>query len=111
MVYSLAGKFTAADIAKDVAPVGKRTGGQVRRRQVPENTDLEKILKDKGIQDRHRYRHRRPTAPCSTPRSGAALRGLNVIVPVDGISSARIIYAEQFTAWQLAQRAGASANR
>ena len=33
--------------------------------------------------------------------SGAALRGVNVIVPVDGISSADP-YTEQFSVWQLA---------
>ena len=32
--------------------------------------------------------------------SGAALRGLKVIVPVDG-TSADILYAEQYTAWHL----------
>jgi nicotinamidase-related amidase len=32
--------------------------------------------------------------------SGAALRGLKVIVPVDGISSLDT-YSEQFSAWQL----------
>ena len=49
VVYSIAGKFTAADIAKDVAP---QSGEPVVKSHADKflHTDLEKILKDKGIQ-------------------------------------------------------------
>ena len=37
--------------------------------------------------------------------AAAALNGLNVIVPVDGVSSSEI-YSEQYTAWHLANAPG-----
>jgi nicotinamidase-related amidase len=63
-------------------------------------TDLEKILKDKGIQN---------VITVGTAANGAVLltgtdagiRGFNVIVPVDGLSSVDA-YSEQFSVWQLA---------
>jgi nicotinamidase-related amidase len=37
--------------------------------------------------------------------TGAALRGYNVVVPVDGFSSSSV-YAEQYTAWHLVNAPG-----
>jgi nicotinamidase-related amidase len=67
-------------------------------------TDLEKILKDKGI---------KTVIVAGTAGNGAvlytaseaAMRGFNVIVPVDGLPSSTA-YAEQFTVWQLANGPG-----
>lgn len=68
------------------------------------HTDLEKILKDKGV---------KTVIVTGTSANGAALytasaaglRDLNVIVPVDGISASDL-YSEQFTVWQLAHGPG-----
>jgi nicotinamidase-related amidase len=67
------------------------------------NTDLEKMLKDKGIAG---------VIVVGTLASGgvlhtasqAALRGFKVVVPVDGMSSPNLdaLYTEQYTAWHLA---------
>ena len=64
------------------------------------NTDLERMLKDKGIQTVITVGSAANGAVLYTA-SSAALRGFKVIVPVDGISSDDL-YTEQFTAWQLA---------
>ncbi len=64
------------------------------------NTDLDKILKDKGIQTVITIGTAAHGAVLSTA-SAAGLRGLKVIVPVDGVT-AESAYAEQYTAWHLA---------
>ena len=103
VVYSLGGTTTTADILPDVAPV---TGEPSVLSRVDKftGTDLEKILKDKGI---------RSVIVTGTAAHGAvlytgstaALKGLNVIVPVDGMSSEDLYY-EQATAWLLAKGTG-----
>ena len=60
-------------------------------------TDLEKILKDKGMTTVITVGTSAQGAVLYTA-SGAALRGLKVIVPVDG-SSSESLYAEQAAAW------------
>ena len=62
------------------------------------------ILKDKGIQTVIVTGTAANAAVLYTS-TGAALRGLKVIVPVDSIS-ARDLYAEQLTVWQLAHGRG-----
>ena len=57
VVYSIAGKYEAADIAKDVAPAANDPTIKSKADKFL-NTDLEKILKDKGIQNGHRNGHR-----------------------------------------------------
>ena len=103
MVYSIAGKFTAADIAKDVAPQAANRWSN-RMPTSSSHTDLEKILKDKGIQTVIVTGTSANGAVLYTG-SGAALRGMKVIVPVDGLSS-KDLYAEQLTVWQLAHGPG-----
>jgi nicotinamidase-related amidase len=85
VVYSIIANTTTADVIKDVAPEANephvKSGPNKFR-----NTELEKILKDKGITT---------VIVTGTAANGAvlqtsiaaALRGLNVIVPVDGLSS------------------------
>ena len=63
-------------------------------------TDLEKILKDRGIETVIAMGTAAHGAVLFTA-SGAALRGMRVIVPVDGMS-AEPAYPEQYTAWHLA---------
>jgi nicotinamidase-related amidase len=63
------------------------------------NTELERILKDGGIKTVIAIGTAAHGAVLYTA-SGAALRGMQVIVPVDGIS-ADSPYSEQYTAWHL----------
>ena len=97
VIYSLGtlGKDIVEGLApKDGEPVVKSGADKFI------NTDLEKILKDKGITS---------VIVVGTLANGgvfytaseAALRGFNVAVPVDGMSSPNL-YAEQYTAWHLA---------
>ncbi len=71
------------------------------------NTDLEKILKDGGVQTVIAIGTAAQGAVLYTA-SGAALRGMKVIVPVDGMSDTP--YSEQYTAWHLANAPVVSRN-
>lgn len=85
VVYSLIANTTAADVIKDVAP----QAGEPSVLSGPDkfrNTDLEKILKDKGITTVITVGTAANGAVLYTA-SGAAFRGMNVIVPVDGMSA------------------------
>lgn len=103
VVYSLAGKGTPADVMPDIAPAA---GEPSVRASVDKfaGTDLEKILKDKGIQSVIVTGTAAHGAVLYTG-SAAALRGMNVIVPVDGMASEDLYY-EQATAWLLAKGTG-----
>ncbi len=97
VIYSLVGG-TAADIFQEVAP----QGGEPIFTSGPDKflgTDLEKVLKDKGVQTVIIVGTAAEGAVLYTS-SGAALRGLKVVVPVDGMASGNP-YAEQYTAWHL----------
>ena len=96
VVYSFISNTTGADVVKDLAPLGS----EPTVRSGPDkfiNTDLDKILKDKGIQT---------VIVTGTASNGAVLftaaaaafRGMNVIVPVDGMS-AQDRYADLTTAY------------
>ena len=103
VVYSLAGKTTTDDIIKDIAPAA---GEPSVRSSVDKfaGSDLEKILKDKGIQSVIVTGTGAHGAVLYTG-SVAALKGFNVIVPVDGMSSEDLYY-EQASAWLLAKGTG-----
>jgi nicotinamidase-related amidase len=103
VIYSVAGKFEAKDIVKDVAPIGAEPVVKSKADKFL-NTDLEKILKDKGIETVI-VTGTAANGGVLYTGSGAALRGLKVIIPVDGMSSTDL-YAEQLTAWQLAHGPG-----
>jgi nicotinamidase-related amidase len=98
VIYSLSAGATTADIAKELKPLGDEpvvTSG-------PDKflwTDLEKILKEKGIKTVIVTGTAAHGAVLYTA-SGAALRGLQVVVPVDGLS-AENLYPEQYTVWHL----------
>ena len=95
MVYSIIANSTPADVIKDVAPRSRRavvlSGPDKFLR-----TDLEKILKDKGIKTVIVAGTASNGAVLYTA-SGAAFRGMNVIVPVDGMSAVEP-YADLSTA-------------
>lgn len=99
VIYSLGPTGNPPDILDVLAP----KNGEPLVKSGPDkfvNTDLEKMLKDKGITSvivagtlAHGGMMHTATA--------AALRKFKVIVPVDGMSSVEL-YAEQYTAWHLA---------
>jgi nicotinamidase-related amidase len=96
--YSLVKGATAADILPPVAPIGGEpmvTSGTDKFL----GTDLEATLKAKGIKTVIILGVVAQGAVLTTATE-AALRGFEVVVPVDGVSSDQI-YAEQFTAWNL----------
>jgi nicotinamidase-related amidase len=64
------------------------------------NTDLEKILRDRGIKTVIVTGTAAEGAVLNTA-AVASLRGFKVIVPVDAASSV-LPYSEQYTAWHLA---------
>jgi nicotinamidase-related amidase len=85
VVYSIIANSTPADVIKDVAPLADEPhvlSGPDKFR----NTDLEKILKDKGITTVIAVGTSSNGAVLYTA-SGAAFRGMNVIIPVDGMSA------------------------
>jgi nicotinamidase-related amidase len=103
VVHSLFGQATAADLFQEVAPQGDeqlvKSGANKFLR-----TDLEKILKDKGITTVIVTGTVAHGAVLNTA-AAAALLGLKVVLPVDGVS-AENTYAEQYTAWHLANAPG-----
>lgn len=103
VIYSISTSATPADILKELAPLD----GEPMVKTSSDKffgTDLEKILKDKGINT---------VVVVGTAAHGvvlltgseAALRGFKVIVPVDGMSSENT-YFEQYTAYHLANAPG-----
>lgn len=96
VIYSLIRNTTGADVIKDVAPAA----GEASVLSGPDkflNTDLEKILKEKGITTVITAGTAANGAVLFTA-AGAAFRGMNVVVPVDGISSVEP-YADLTTVW------------
>ena len=99
VVYSIIANTTTADVIKDVAPME----GEPYVQAGPDKflrTDLEKILKDKGIETVIVTGTASNGAVLFTG-AGAAMRGLKVIVPVDGMSAAEP-YADLTTAYTFA---------
>jgi nicotinamidase-related amidase len=98
VIFSLGGGGKPADIAQDLAPAGDEpiVSSGVDKFM---GTDLEKILKEKGIATVIVVGTAAHGAVVYTA-SGAAMRGMKVIVPVDGVS-AETSYVEQYVAWHL----------
>jgi nicotinamidase-related amidase len=89
VIYSIIAKSTPADVIKDVAP----HADEPHVLSGPDkfiNTNLDKILKDKGIKTVIAVGTSSNGAVLFTA-AGAAFRGMNVIIPVDGMSSANEI--------------------
>ena len=89
VIYSIINKTTTADVIKDVAP----QADEPHVLSGPDkflHTDLEKILKDKGIKTVIAVGTSSNGAVLFTA-SGAAFRGMNVVVPVDGMSSVDVL--------------------
>lgn len=95
VIYTLSGTTTAADVIKDVAPVA---GDPVLPSFGPDKfmgNDMEKILKDRAIKTVIATGTGAHTSVLYTG-AGAALRGYDVIVPIDAIASDQA-YQEQYT--------------
>jgi nicotinamidase-related amidase len=102
VIYSLGRAGAIADILPEVAPLG----GEPLVRSLSDKfygTELEKILKDKGIKTVIIVGTAAHGAVLYTS-SSAVFRGFQVIVPVDGMSENT--YVEQYTAWHLANVPG-----
>lgn len=106
VIYSYVNSGTLADTLPEIAP----KGGEPAVQSGPDkffNTDLEKILKDHGI---------KTVIVTGTAAHGAvlhtgdeaAIRGFNVIVPVDGMS-AEDAYIERYVAYNFAHAPQVSA--
>ena len=104
IINTTAGSGPVADILPPFAP---KSGEAVLTGTVADkfiHTDLEQLLKDRGITTVVTVGTSAQGAVLYTA-SGAALRGLKVIVPVDG-SSSESLYAEQAAAWLLTHAPG-----
>ena len=103
VVYSTTGRGTPADILPKVKP---NSGEPVVKSSVDKffNTDLEKYLLEKGIKSVIIVGTAAEGAVLHTA-TGAAMRSLEVIVPVDGMSSSTL-YAEQYVCWHLLNAPG-----
>jgi nicotinamidase-related amidase len=99
VVYSLTRDAKETDIRSEVAP----TGSEPVVKSGPDKffgTDLETILKDRGVTTVITVGTAANGAVLYTA-SGAAFRGLKVVVPTDGMS-ADDVFSEHYTAWHLA---------
>ena len=99
IVHSLSPGAEVKNIAEELAPLN----GEPVVSSGPDKflaTDLEKILKEKNIETVIVVGTAAHGAVLYTA-SGAALRGMNVIVPVDGLS-AESLFPELYTIWNLA---------
>jgi nicotinamidase-related amidase len=106
VVYSLSPGAKAADISTELTPLEVEpvvTSGPDKFL----GTDLEKILKEKKIETVIVTGTAAHGAVLNTA-SGAAFRGMNVIVPVDGIS-AESLFPELYVVWNLANAPRVSA--
>ena len=103
VIYSVAGKYEASEIIKDLAPAANDPRVKSKSDKFL-NADLEKNLKDKGIQTVIVTGNSANGAVLYTG-TGAALRDLKVIVPVDAMS-ANEPFEELITVWQLAHGPG-----
>lgn len=98
VVYSIIRNTTTKDIWEDVAPKGDEPWVQSGVDKFF-GTDLEKILADKGIKTVITVGTAAHGAVLYTA-SAAALRGMQVVVPVDGVT-AEDTYFEQYVVYNL----------
>ena len=107
VVYALAGKATRKEVWPEVAPL-ENEPSVLSSVDKFRNTDLQKILADKGIKTVIVTGTAAHGAVLYTG-STAALMGMNVVVPVD-LMSAETIYHEQYVAAHFATAPGVSQN-
>jgi len=103
VVYSLGGNGNPGDIQPEIAPAA----GDPVVKSGPDkflHTNLGDLLSDKGIKTVIVTGTGSEGAVLDTG-TDAALHGMNVVVPVDGMSSTEL-YAEQYVAWHLTHAPG-----
>ena len=100
VVYSLPGQATVADLL--IAPMAGEPGVRAGANKFL-GTDLAKILADRGVKTVIVTGTAAHGAVLNTA-SAAALMGMKVILPVDGMSADA--FAEMYTAWHLANGPG-----
>lgn len=107
VAHSLTSTATPEDIVPELAPINIEP---IVRSSIDKfyKTDLEKILSEKGIKSVVIAGTAAHGAVLHTA-TGASIRGLNVIIPVDGMS-ADIPFAEQYTAWHILNSPGTRRN-
>ena len=107
VAHSVTGTTKAEDILKEVAP---KAGEPVVQSSVDKfrNTDLEKYLKEKGIQSVIVVGTAAHGAVLNTA-TGAVLRGMKVILPVDGVSASDA-FTEQYVAFHMTSAPAVSQN-
>lgn len=103
VIYSLTRNAREADIREELSP---QTGEPIVKSGVDKfyGTELQGILEAKGIRTVILAGTSAHGAVLHTA-TGAALRGLKVIVPVDGMSAGNP-YVEQYTSWHLENSPG-----
>ncbi len=103
VVYTLTRSAEPEDIREEVKPESDEpvVGSGVDKFY---STGLEKILEEKGVRTVILVGTSSNGAVLHTA-TGAAARGLDVVVPVDGMSASDA-YAEQYTAWHLVNAPG-----
>jgi nicotinamidase-related amidase len=100
VLYTLAGTSKRTDIIKEVAPLDAEQSLSGAGPDKFVGIELDAILKGKNIKTLIAVGTAAEGAVLHTA-AGAAFRGYDAVVPVDGMSSTNI-YAEQYTAWHLA---------
>jgi nicotinamidase-related amidase len=98
VVHTLSGTTTPADIVKELTP---KNGEPAFNAPIDKfyNNDLEKSLKDRGV-DTVILTGTSANGAVLFTAGGAAVRGFKVIVPVDGMPGDGV-YQEQFAAWNI----------
>lgn len=99
VVYSLTHNGNPRDIVRQLTPL---PGDPIVKSNVDKfyETNLDKTLREKDIKTVIVTGFAANGAVLHTAAS-AAFHGYNVIVPVDCMSTANILYAEQYTAWHM----------
>jgi nicotinamidase-related amidase len=101
VIYSIAGSgATPASILSELTPASGETVLPALGPDKFIGSDLEKMLKDKGIKAVIAVGTQAQTSVLHTA-GAAALRGFKVVVPVDGMSADEA-FPELYTAWHLA---------
>jgi nicotinamidase-related amidase len=103
VIHSITSAATPADVLKEVAPL---EGEPIVKAPADKffGTDLEKILKEKGIKTVIVTGTAAQGAVLNTG-SQAAFRGIKVVIPVEGMSAENTYY-EQYTAHHMATAPG-----
>jgi nicotinamidase-related amidase len=107
VLHTLAGTTTVADIPDSVKPIGSEQAFKAGPDKFI-NSDLDKILKEKGITTVMLVGTAANGAELHTA-SGAAMRGYKVIVPVDGMPGDSP-FTEAYSIWHMTHAPASAGN-